>query len=144
MSLTGTFSNTVDILSQEQIRARLVYLRKSFDALPAALPEAAYSFDNFAISEEDSEERSRIGALNHHLECTFCPQGRASGPFILRGRGAGLISLVDILASFISEFPEDAILQKWVEDLISAAEHTTNTGVSSGSTKVRIITMNYI
>ncbi|PIL32858.1 hypothetical protein GSI_04975 [Ganoderma sinense ZZ0214-1] len=129
-------SQAVNILSQGEILARLAHLWTCFDTLPLTLPDTTHSFQHFELSDEDIEDRGRVGALNHHLECTFCPQGRANGPFLLNGRGPGLLSLVDVLSAFIEDFPSDAILQKWVEDLIRAAEHTSSTTDPVGGSMV--------
>lgn len=138
-------SQAVNLLSEGEIIARLGHLRTCFDTLPSSLSDASYSFQDLSLSDEDIEDRGRVGALNHLLECTFCPQGRSNGPFLLNGCGPGLLALVDILFTFISDFPGDAILQKWVEDLISAAEYTTSTTsgepestANAASMKVRI------
>ncbi|PIL29838.1 hypothetical protein GSI_08045 [Ganoderma sinense ZZ0214-1] len=128
-------SQAVNILSQGEILARLAHLRACFDTLPLTLSDTTYSFQQLELSDEDIEDRGCVRALNHCLECTFCPQGHANGSFLLNGRGPGLLSLVDVLSAFIVDFPGDAILQKWVEDLIRAAEHTSSTtGPVGGST----------
>ena len=120
-----TQAQPVAVLNRTQLDARLLHLRTCLNALPQALPSDTYDFRGFDVSDEDAEDLGRAGALNRQLERIFCPQGRIHGLFTLQGRGEGLLALVDVLSSFTEEFPSDVVLQKWVEDLIQAAELTT-------------------
>ena len=120
----------VTVLTRTELNSRLEHLRKCLDSLPNDLPCGVYDFRKFEVSEEDSEDIGRSGALNRALECLFCPQGRTQGPFKLKGRGEGLNAIVDVLSRFTEEFPSDVILQKWIEDLIQAAEHTVAASAS--------------
>ena len=117
-------SMPVTVLTRAELNSRLKDLRKHLGSLPNDLPCDVYDFRNFEVSDEDSLDIGRSGALNRALECLFCPQGRTQGPFKLKGRGEGLDAIVDVLSRFTEEFPNDVILQKWIEDLIQAAEHT--------------------
>ena len=115
----------VTVLNRDQLEDRLAELYSRLKALPEGLPGDVYEFRGFEITEEESEDLGRSGALNRTLERTFCPQGRVNGPFTLKGQGEGLLAVVDVLSRFTAEFPNDVVLQKWIDDLIQAAKHTS-------------------
>ncbi|KIK33648.1 hypothetical protein CY34DRAFT_64194, partial [Suillus luteus UH-Slu-Lm8-n1] len=51
---------------------------------------------------------------------------RNNGPIIFKERGAGLEGVVDVLKSYLEEHKhsnEVVLLDKWLDDLITAAEH---------------------
>ncbi|KAL7284543.1 hypothetical protein ACG7TL_001835 [Trametes sanguinea] len=122
--MSSVSTATVHVLTQPEREALLMQLRRALEALPEILPENTLDFRGFTLSPEECEDRGRGGAMNHLLECTFCPGGRLDGPFLLQCRGPGLLALVDVLATFTCELPGDVVLQKWISDLIQAAEHT--------------------
>ncbi len=116
-------AKAVCILDRKELEACLSQLRRCLEELPRGLPDNMYNFQHFEPSEEDVDKYGRQGALNHALEVTFCPGGRQQGPFSLAGRGPGLLAVVDVLSKYTAEFPQDAMLQKWVLDLTEAAQH---------------------
>ena len=59
-------------------------------------------------------------AVNHALGITFCPQGCQDEPIILKGKGPGLVDVVDVLDNWMQAHLDLAVLQKWVFDLIDA------------------------
>lgn len=89
--------------------------------LPDALPDV---HKHFEVTEDDIElTGDRVSALNRRLEVTFAKGGRRAetGGLVLHGKGEGLLQAVLLLEDYSLEFPDNAILQKWVEDLTSAA-----------------------
>lgn len=123
----------VRILAGPEREALLQRLRNLLHGLPKNIPEGCkyYNFKDFSPSQDKVEDFGAAGALNNELEVVFCPLGRQKGPVVLKERGAGLEAIVDVLRRFTAEFPTDAVLQKWIFDLIDAAEHAGTVGVSS-------------
>lgn len=113
---------SVRCLSKTEITAELAVLRSLLSGLPPSLPEGGYAFDGLELDPEEASDFGRGGALNAQLERALAPRGRADG-LTLCGRGAGLVAVVDVLHTFISEFPMDVVLQKWVFDLQTAARN---------------------
>ncbi|KAI0739258.1 hypothetical protein C8Q80DRAFT_1275395 [Daedaleopsis nitida] len=79
------------------------------------LSETTYNFCGSGLSEEDVSSALKA----------------EHGPFLLKGRGPGLCAIVSVLSAFTLDFPQDVIIQKWIEDLIAATEHTC-TAASEG------------
>jgi hypothetical protein len=126
MSLLNSF-----LLSPAELAKKLTELRQELTHLPDSLPDGStfYSFENFAWDLEKEEEYGSVeSAVNHAFEITFCPLGRKSGPIILKGQGPGLVAVVDILEQHTKAYPQSAILQKWILDLIAAAKHARSVG----------------
>ncbi|KAH9948279.1 hypothetical protein B0H21DRAFT_734461 [Amylocystis lapponica] len=117
-------SSTVIILDLDTINKNISRLRCLLENLPHHLPTDRYNFIDFPIDQDEIEDKGLVGALNHALEISLCPQGRIHGPFLLLGRGPGLVAIADLLSVFVAKHPNDAVLQKWIFDLIAAAEFT--------------------
>jgi hypothetical protein len=106
-----------------RIQVELKNLSTLLHTLPIDLP-TGYNFQGFKLqdhfSDDDIDDLGENGALNKHLERTFAPLGRAQG-IKLTHRGAGLDAIVPLLEEHIQWHPNDAVLHKWVDDLICAA-----------------------
>ncbi|KDQ55404.1 hypothetical protein JAAARDRAFT_37426, partial [Jaapia argillacea MUCL 33604] len=116
-------SGSIKILDSGELEIALANLCGLLSGLPSTLSENAYNFENYAVNKEEEEDKGHVGALNHDFEHVFCPQGRVHGPIELKGRGKGLVAVVDVLSAALADFPQDAVLQKWVSDLTAGAEH---------------------
>ena len=106
----------------EMVEDSLEYLKHLLSNLPDTVPSAGniYDFHNFVPDPELVELLgSREAALNNTLEVVFASQGCLTGPnpFILIDKGPWLVAVVDVLQNIINEYPQSAILQKWVDDL---------------------------
>ncbi len=120
----------------ETVEDSLEYLKHLLSNLPDTVPSAGniYDFRNFVPDPELVELfGSREAALNNALEVVFAPRGRLAGPnpFILIDQGPGLVAVVDVLRNIINEYPQSAILQKWVDDLKNAAVYQFNSSFKS-------------
>ena len=111
----------------QNISHDLQYLRHLLSNLPdTVLHGDIYDFRNF---EPDPQLVELYGtneaAVNNVLEVTFAPRGRVDGPspFPILEQGPGLVAIVDVLQRFITEFPQSAIMKKWLEDFLKAAVH---------------------
>ena len=94
--------------------------------LPDSVPNSSqfYCFTNYKPDPEKVEDfGGEDCAVNHALEITFCPQGRRDGPIVLKEKGPGLVSVVDVLDQWTQAYPSSVVLQRWVFDLIDAAKH---------------------
>ncbi|KAG0709396.1 hypothetical protein DFH29DRAFT_1075086 [Suillus ampliporus] len=104
--------------------AQLSHLRTALAQLPHSIPlgNSKYNFEHYAPDPERVElYGSTEAALNNVLEVTFAPRGRkdesAPCPFEFQERGPGLVAVVDVLTAALNEFPNSALLRKWVHDL---------------------------
>lgn len=115
--------DTVRLLTSKEMQTKLRSLGSLLANLSDSLPlnPGHYNFVGFSPSSEAVDDFGEEGALNHALEIAF--GSRAKGPIQLRGRGNGLCAVVVVLEKYIARSPKSAILQKWVEDLITAAGH---------------------
>lgn len=110
--------------------ALLSHLRTVLAQLPDSIPlgNSKYNFEYYAPDPDKVElYGSTEAALNNALEVTFAPRGRkdesAPCPFEFQERGPGLVAIVDVLTTALNEFPNSALLQKWVGDLWRTAEY---------------------
>jgi len=107
---------------------KLQRLQSALTHLPDCIPlgNSKYHFEHFVPDPEKVEEYgSAEAAVNNALEVTFAPQGRkdesAPCPFEFQECGPGLITVVDVLAITLQEYPQSALLHKWTDDLLCAA-----------------------
>jgi hypothetical protein len=113
----------VEVLSTTEILRKLNNLRALIRGLPESLPLDAYqSFLAYNPSEDLIEDYGdEVSAVNRDLEVGLCPKGRMNG-LVLVGRGPGLAAVVEVVARFLRKYPDNVILQKWLQDLFEAAE----------------------
>ena len=121
-------------LSHQDLGPILNKLRLLLDDLPNQLPwklvngpdQSRYaSLVGFQPDDELVEMTgSRAGALNVHLERMFGYAARSTGDGILpiMERGPGVCAIHDVLKDYCTEFPNDAVLKKWVIDVAKGAE----------------------
>jgi len=107
----------------ERNDARLSHLRTALAQLPDSIPlgNSKYNFEHYATDPDKVElYGSTEAALNNALEVTFAPRGRKdeSAPcsFEFQERGPGLVAVVNVLAAALDQFPNSALLQKWVSN----------------------------
>ena len=116
----------VELCTPAEIEDHLKTLNILLLDLPDSVPDGS-QFYNFAHFIPDLDKVEDFGgknyAVNHALEVTFCPLGCQDGPIILKEKGPGLVSVVDVLDHWTQAYPTSAVLQKWVFDLIDAAKH---------------------
>ncbi|KAG8682321.1 hypothetical protein FRC09_016852, partial [Ceratobasidium sp. 395] len=103
---------------------RLGRLRLALRSLPSSLPHGSnvYNFLDWTPDPEGMDQYygTECSVLNAHLENAF--GFRAISPVLLRERGPGIESLVDIMAHYLEgDCAEKPVLAKWVDDLIEAA-----------------------
>lgn len=102
------------------------YLRQ----LPATLPiiinssesRSRYDFTNFAPDPEWIEDAGLNGAVNRELEVRLGT--RANGPIHFIERGPAVKALVSVLEKYTRAFPNNLLLQTWVDDALKGAENT--------------------
>ncbi|KAL5476496.1 hypothetical protein ACEPAI_3353 [Sanghuangporus weigelae] len=99
----------VHVLSPEQVVVRLNELRNCLKTLPDSLPYSNhfYNFTCFAPNPESITDYGAAGAE----------------------RGPGLEAVVDVLDHYNKSFSGDAVLQKWIFDLIDAAINAGGTTI---------------
>ena len=112
------------------IPGRLETLWQLLANLPENLPQpeqTQYPFhpsENFFLDAEEVEDNGKVRALNRLLENTYgfqsCSQGDGIIPIF--EHGPSICAVANILEIFVLKFPSDAVLTKWVDDLIAAAK----------------------
>lgn len=117
---------TVQCLTAEAIQSRLEDLRINLLTLTSYLPIAneIYNFEGYKPKPNSVQDYGEEGAVNRDLENTFCPKGRRE-PISLKEAGPGLEAVAEVLDEWIERYPKSTVLQKWVEDLITASELAT-------------------
>ena len=124
----------VELCTPAEIEDHLETLKILLLGLPDTVPNGS-QFYNFSHFVPDPEKIEDFGgedcAVNHALEIIFCPQGRRDGLIILKEKGPGLVSVVDILDHWTQAYPTSVVLQKWVFDLIEAAKHLGTVSLQS-------------
>lgn len=105
-------------------------LETALSHLPDNIPlgNQRYNFEHFSPDPEKIDlYGTSEAAVNQELEVTFAPKGRrddsAPCPFEFEERGPGLVAVVKVLRDVLHEYPNSAILQKWMKDLSKAAEY---------------------
>ena len=90
----------VELRTPAEIEDHLKTLMILLLDLPDSVPDGS-QFYNFAHFIPDLDKVEDIGskdcAVNHALEITFCPLGCQDGLIILKEKGPGLVSVVDVL-----------------------------------------------
>jgi hypothetical protein len=114
----------VQVLTLGEIHVQLESLKKLLQNLPATVPDTKqhYFFDTFTPDPESVDDRGTEGAVNHALEVAFSPTMGRAEPIVFKERGLGLVSVVETLRTYLKQFPESVVLQKWVSDLTDAAK----------------------
>jgi hypothetical protein len=128
----------------------LVERLKYLDTLLKCLPKEAglqlpppgksiYQFQDFSIPPEFIERtESEVGGFNEALKSTFGWQTRTTGMGLIqiKERGPGIEAIVGVFDMYLNKYPGDAVIVKWLEDVISGAENIyeqVNAKVSNAS-----------
>ncbi|KAG8704959.1 hypothetical protein FRC09_003230 [Ceratobasidium sp. 395] len=131
-------SNTLVHHLPFEYTSRLTLLRELLVHLPVSIPLSEgtyYPFQNFQIDERWVENTgSPQGAVNHALEVAFGSRAERiqSGglPVAFEHRGVDLECVVDVLTKYLTgDSGLDALLLKWLDDLIASAKPLVNTAV---------------
>ncbi|KAF8581806.1 hypothetical protein K439DRAFT_1513241 [Ramaria rubella] len=82
-----------------------------------------YPFLHFCLSAEEIDDKGEVGALNQAFEVIFGFKSRSTGDgiILILKCGPSICAVANVLGSAVKKFPQDTILLKWIEDLISAA-----------------------
>ena len=133
----------VRTLDATQLDQQLILLRSLLLGLPPSIPEGTqfYNFKYFSVIPDEVDFYGEAGAVNHSLELIFCPGKRVTEPIQFHERGSGLVAVTETLRAYTAKFPEDNVLQKWILDLITAAEHAGAVSSSTCSKTIGELTM---
>ncbi|KAG1892207.1 hypothetical protein F4604DRAFT_1948665 [Suillus subluteus] len=109
---------------QQHLKDQLVELRQCLKALPTDIPvppatESKYKFSDFSPDAEWTIDIGEAGAVNRELEVRF---GNCVNNLKLVERGPETEAVVDVLEIWIEKCPGDIILEKWVHDILEAAQ----------------------
>ena len=108
-----------------QLLEKLQRLQLYLVNLPHNLPvpsasTSKFDFRNFAPDDEWVEDAGEEAAVNRELEVQF--GSRHMGPIMPKERSPGVVVVADVLKRYLQQFPRSAILEKWVDDITTAAE----------------------
>ena len=121
-----TQSLPMDAETKDKLHRLRIYLHHLPDCLPfKPMAESNYGFHSFSTEQEDEEDIGLEGAINRQLEIRL---GHRNNGLVLKERGPGLVSIVLVLENYLNQLPTSVILQKWVDDLISAARQLFKQG----------------
>ncbi|KAG1865559.1 hypothetical protein DFJ58DRAFT_771567, partial [Suillus subalutaceus] len=109
---------------QQHLKDQLVELRQCLKALPTDIPvppatESKYKFSDFSPDAEWTIDIGEAGAVNRELEVRL---GNRVNGLKLVERGLEIEAVVDVLGTWIEKCPGDIILEKWVHDILEAAQ----------------------
>ena len=137
-------SNNLDVesLSHDDFRHLILdRLKLLFDNLPWQLPiksAADSAFTPFLFFQIDPEllekTGSEISALSEQLKKVFGWQARTTGDGIvpIEERGPAVCALHKVFTEFWERYPENAVLRKWIIDVLRGVEkayHVQNAAV---------------
>src|SRR5882672_6462300 len=115
-------------MTSEDRNNKLLQLAIYLNGLPDSLPikDPPHSHYNFQIFELEAEWIDTIGsiegAVNRELECRLGSQ--ANGPIEFTERGLPVEALAAVLNNYTTQFPNDILLAKWVDDALVGVKHT--------------------
>ncbi|EED78338.1 predicted protein [Postia placenta Mad-698-R] len=115
----------MSLQSPTELTQQISCLRHYLTKLPLSLPYKTVPescLASFCIDPEWEADVGKWGAVNRALEVRLGPQTGPGDTFILNERGPGIESLPDILSSYMPEFSESPLFQKWINDCCRAAE----------------------
>lgn len=105
------------------LEARLRTLSLYIAQLPDNLPvdSSAYSGLNPFIPDPDWVDRAgEEGAVNRELEVVL--GSRETGIFLIQARSLNLSCLPSVLEHYLSKFPTNTILLKWLDDSLESCQ----------------------
>ncbi|KAF9521628.1 hypothetical protein CPB83DRAFT_900472 [Crepidotus variabilis] len=114
----------------------LDHLKLLLDNLPTQLPEHLdgtskfTDFLNFSLDRDLLENTgSETSTLSEQLKRVFGWQSRTTGDGIvpILERGDAVCAVHGVLLSFWEKYPQDAVLQKWIQDIVEGAEKAYHT-----------------
>ena len=117
-------------LMESSTKAKVDLLRLYLENLPNSIPHvdaegiSEYNFSYFLVDDDDVEDKGHVGAISRQLEIRL--GHRHKGPILFVEQGPDLRKLSDYFELWLTDLssdPEVAILYKWLDDLIIAAEN---------------------
>ena len=128
------------------LKHKLQRLVKYLSNLPTTLAikppsESRYNFNNFEPDEDWIEDIGIVGAVNRQLEIRLGT--RADGPIEFTERGPPVEELANVLNRYLNDFPNNVLLEKWVDDALAGALHTFSKLETPVSTSNRLYSRVY-
>ncbi|KAL5512313.1 hypothetical protein ACEPAG_3305 [Sanghuangporus baumii] len=113
---------SVRVLPPEELEEELQELTRRLTCLAGNVLDGNehYNFQNFVYDATEADDIGEEGAVNHALEVILAPKGRGNG-IEFTEKGPGLTAVVDVLRYYNNKYERNAVLQKWVHDLLDAA-----------------------
>ena len=77
------------------------------------------------LDADQVNDKGEVGALNQAFEVIFGFESRSKGDGIipLKEHGPSIYAIVEVLRKYTTKYLSDAILQKWVDDLLKSGEN---------------------
>lgn len=100
---------------------KLNLLKTQLQRLPASLPNppAQQSSYQWQLDQDFLSDEGIVAATNQMLERVMGM--RASG-ITIRERGQGISGVVEVLSAALKEEPNNAIMDKWIDDITEAGK----------------------
>ena len=106
----------------QRLKDELTELQVSLKELPMDIPipkQSKYNFSNFSLDPDWITDVGEVGAVNRELEVRL--GSRVNGLKIIE-RGPDTEAIVDVLQIWIEKYSGNIILEKWVHDILQAAQ----------------------
>ena len=110
---------SVVILMIEEVEDKLTALQNCLSSLSNFLSyfNQFYNFTCFVLNSKEVEDFELNDVVNYALKVTFCSINHQHNLSFLKHE-LNLVTVVDVLRKFNTEFSSHAALQKWIDDLL--------------------------
>ncbi|KAG8937698.1 hypothetical protein FRC00_002164 [Tulasnella sp. 408] len=101
---------------------KLNLLKAQLERLPASLPNppTQQSLYQWQLDQDFLSDEGIVAAMNQMLERVM---GMRANGITIHEHGQGISSVVEVLSAALQEEPDNAIIDKWIDDITEAGRH---------------------